>query len=65
MAKAYTADVAAAPDKRRFMFAYTNAEVDALNQYARVIHQRRGDLGAAVGRRNPNGRGIPACPQAA
>ena len=50
MAKAYTSDVlgdlAAAPDKRRFMFAYTNAEVDALNQYARVIHQRRGDLGA-------------------
>ena len=46
MAKAYTADLAAAPDKRRFMFAYTNEEVDALNRYARVIHQRRGDLGA-------------------
>ena len=46
MAKAYTADLAESPDKRRFMFAFTNAEVDALNQYARVIHQRRGELGA-------------------
>jgi ATP-dependent exoDNAse (exonuclease V) alpha subunit len=46
MAKAYTADLAAAPDKCRFMFAYTNLECDALNQYARAIHQRRGDLGA-------------------
>jgi ATP-dependent exoDNAse (exonuclease V) alpha subunit len=46
MAKAYTADVAQSPDKCRFMFAYTNLECDALNQYARAIHQRRGDLGA-------------------
>jgi len=46
MAVKYTADLAASPDKRRFMFAFTNAEVDALNDYARVLHQRRGDLGA-------------------
>jgi AAA domain-containing protein/relaxase-like protein len=45
MAERYTADVAASPDKRRFMFAFTNAEVDALNTYARAIHQKRGDLG--------------------
>ncbi len=46
MAVKYTADLAASPEKRRFMFAFTNAEVDALNDYARVLHQRRGDLGA-------------------
>jgi AAA domain/Relaxase/Mobilisation nuclease domain len=46
MAERYTADVLASPDKRRFMFAFTNVEVDALNTYARAIHQQRGDLGA-------------------
>jgi hypothetical protein len=46
MAVKYTADLAASPDKRRFMFAFTNAEVDGLNDYARILHQRRGDLGA-------------------
>jgi AAA domain-containing protein/relaxase-like protein len=45
MAEKYAADVAASPDKRRFMFAFTNAEVDALNTYARAIHKQRGDLG--------------------
>jgi hypothetical protein len=45
MAEKYTADVVATPDKRRFMFAFTNAEVDALNDLARDIHQKRGDLG--------------------
>jgi hypothetical protein len=38
MAEKYTADLAASPDKRRFMFAFTNAEVDGLNQYARMLH---------------------------
>ena len=46
MAQAYTADSAASPDKRRFMFAFTNAEVGALNDYARELHRQRGDLGA-------------------
>lgn len=46
MAVKYAADVLELPDKRRFMFAFTNAEVDALNSYARAIHQQRGDLGA-------------------
>ena len=46
MARVYTADVAADPDKRRFMFAFTNAEVDALNDYARDLHKQRGELGA-------------------
>jgi hypothetical protein len=45
MAARYTDDVAAAPDKRRFMFAYTNADVATLNQHARALHRERGDLG--------------------
>jgi hypothetical protein len=45
MAQAYTADSAASPDKKRFMFAFTNGEVGALNEYARAVHRLRGDLG--------------------
>jgi hypothetical protein len=45
MAQQYTAATAAAPDKSRFMFAFTNAETGALNDYAREVHKRRGDLG--------------------
>jgi hypothetical protein len=45
MAARYDADVQATPDKKRFMFAYTNADVDTLNQHARELHKARGDLG--------------------
>jgi ATP-dependent exoDNAse (exonuclease V) alpha subunit len=45
MAARYTADVAATPDKRRFMFAYTNKDVATLNQHARALHRQRGELG--------------------
>jgi ATP-dependent exoDNAse (exonuclease V) alpha subunit len=45
MAARYTADVAVAPDKSRFMFAYTNKDVAALNEHARALHRARGDLG--------------------
>ncbi len=45
MAGRYTADLAASPDKRRFMFAFTNAEVATLNAHARTLHRLRGDLG--------------------
>ena len=45
MAAHYAADVAATPDKRRFMFAFTNAEVKTLNTHARALHKERGDLG--------------------
>lgn len=48
MAERYTADVAAAPDKSRFMFALKNADVASLNQHARALHQARGDLGEDV-----------------
>ncbi len=46
MSGRYTADLEATPDKRRFMFAYTNKDVAALNAHARALHQARGDLGA-------------------
>ena len=45
MAARYTADLAATPDKRRFMFAYTNEDVATLNAHARALHRQRGDLG--------------------
>ena len=45
MAARYTADVAAAPDKTRFMFAIRNVDVAALNLHARALHKARGDLG--------------------
>jgi hypothetical protein len=45
MAERYTADLAAAPDKTRFMFAIRNVDVAALNQHARSLHKARGDLG--------------------
>jgi hypothetical protein len=46
MAAKYTADLAAEPDKKRFMFAYTNKDVATLNTEARTLHKARGDLGA-------------------
>ncbi|WP_162530764.1 AAA family ATPase [Rhodovastum atsumiense] len=42
----YMADVAAAPAKARFVFAYTNKDVDALNQAIRAARKARGELGA-------------------
>jgi ATP-dependent exoDNAse (exonuclease V) alpha subunit len=40
MAARYTADVAATPDKTRFMFALRNVDVDMLNQHARAAAAR-------------------------
>lgn len=48
MAAAYAAAVEAAPEKSRFMFAYTNKDVAALNEQARELHKARGDLGEDV-----------------
>jgi Ti-type conjugative transfer relaxase TraA len=42
----YARDVAAAPDKSRFIFAYTNRDVAELNQGARAVHRKSGQLGA-------------------
>src|SRR4029077_9189179 len=41
----WTVDTNAAPDKTRFVFAYTNADVDLLNQDLRNVQRGRGVLG--------------------
>ncbi|MGP0092322.1 MAG: MobQ family relaxase [Xanthobacteraceae bacterium] len=41
----YAADIAAEPDRKRFIFAYTNDQVDVLNRFARDVHRQRGALG--------------------
>jgi Ti-type conjugative transfer relaxase TraA len=38
-------DSAAAPDKTRFVFAYTNDDVDRLNAELRAVRRERGELG--------------------
>ena len=43
--KKWAEDSAAEPDKRRFVFAFTNDDVDALNAELRVIRKERGELG--------------------
>ena len=42
----YGHDVAAAPDKSRFIFAYTNVDCAELNRGAREVHRALGRLGA-------------------
>jgi Ti-type conjugative transfer relaxase TraA len=41
----YERDVAAGRNKSRFIFAYTNADVAALNEGARAVHRKLGQLG--------------------
>ncbi|MGO9005292.1 MAG: AAA family ATPase [Beijerinckiaceae bacterium] len=41
----WSKDSAAAPDKSRFVFAYTNADVDRLNADIRDVRKERGELG--------------------
>jgi len=41
----YNADVEADPAKKRLILAHTNQEVDKLNEFARVLHRERGELG--------------------
>ena len=41
----WKADSAAAPDKSRFVFAYTNADVRHLNAALRSVRKERGELG--------------------
>lgn len=45
LVRCWTADTNAAPDKSRFVFAYTNTDVDALNRDLRDVQRRRGILG--------------------
>ena len=41
----WTQDSATAPEKTRFVFAYTNADVAALNAALRDVRKQRGELG--------------------
>jgi Ti-type conjugative transfer relaxase TraA len=45
LVKAYMSDYAANPAKTRFIFAYTNQEVDQINAVVRDARQTRGELG--------------------
>jgi Ti-type conjugative transfer relaxase TraA len=45
LVKRWGEDTAAAPDKSRFVFAYTNADVLELNAALRAVGKDRGDLG--------------------
>jgi Ti-type conjugative transfer relaxase TraA len=45
LVKRWAADTAAAPDKARFVFAYTNADVAQLNADLRAVRCARGELG--------------------
>ena len=58
MAQRYAADSAVDPERRRFMFAFTNAEVGALNDHAREVHKQRGDLGDDVGLKTAHGEAV-------
>ena len=58
MAQKYTADTAADPSKKRFMFAFTNAEVGALNDYARALERQRGHLGEDVTLETAHGEAV-------
>ena len=44
----WTADTATDGEATRFVFAYTNVEVDALNAELRAVRRARGELGADV-----------------
>ena len=41
----YAGDAAKEPDRKRFVFAYTNVDVDVLNRDIRAWRQERGELG--------------------
>jgi len=45
MAAKYMADVTSEPEQKRFMFAFTNKDVQSLNIQARALHRQRGELG--------------------
>ena len=56
LVRAWAEDVAADPKATRFVFAYTNDDVDALNLELRTVRRSRGELGEDV--RLPTRRGM-------
>jgi Ti-type conjugative transfer relaxase TraA len=55
LGRQYSADCAADPDKKRFIFAYTNDQVDLLNAFARGLRQERHALGEEHVLQTPRG----------
>ena len=56
LVKRWAADSAADPSKSRFVFAYTNADVDILNRELRRVREARGELGPARSFETKHGR---------
>ena len=54
-------DSAATPDKSRFVFAYTNADVAELNRDLRTVRRQRGELGEDYELPTADGRQLFAC----
>ena len=48
LVKQWAADSATDPAKSRFVFAYTNADVDLLNRALRKVREARGELGPSL-----------------
>ena len=48
LVRQWESDRIARPDRSRFVFAYTNEDVDQLNAALRAVRQRRGELGEEV-----------------
>ena len=56
LVKQWAADSAADPAKSRFVFAYTNADVDLLNRELRRVREARGELGPSRSFETRHGR---------
>jgi Ti-type conjugative transfer relaxase TraA len=56
LVKHWANDTGTDPTKSRFVFAYTNADVDRLNSDLRAVRQARGELGASHGLDTDHGR---------
>jgi Ti-type conjugative transfer relaxase TraA len=55
LVRQWAADTEADPAKSRFVFAYTNADVDLLNRDLRLVRQARGELGRSHGFQTKHG----------
>jgi Ti-type conjugative transfer relaxase TraA len=56
LVRQWAADSAADPGKTRFVFAYTNIDVDELNRDLRRVRQTRGELGASTSFETKHGK---------
>lgn len=56
LVKQWAADSAADPEKSRFVFAYTNADVNLLNRGLRQVREGRGELGPSRSFETRHGR---------